>query len=113
MLSRSYSQLPHQRLVNVQVYRGTELWTDSVTPSFWGRYDKLICVGSLSKAFGLPGLRLGWLVTQPEMVDLACTRNLNNPPLLPMPVVYAGLLLPQRTTKPRSNGPMQAGIYRG
>lgn len=52
-----------------EVYRGTELHTDDITPSFWGRYDRVVCVGSMSKAFGLPGLRLGWLVGPPEFVE--------------------------------------------
>jgi len=52
-----------------EVYRGTERLTDEITPSLWGGYEKLVCVGSLSKAFGLPGLRLGWLVAPPAMVD--------------------------------------------
>lgn len=52
-----------------EVYRGTELQTDEVTPSFWGRYEKTVCVGSLSKAFGLPGLRLGWLIAPPDFVE--------------------------------------------
>jgi aspartate/methionine/tyrosine aminotransferase len=30
--------------------------------------NKVITVSSLSKAFGLPGLRLGWLITQDEMM---------------------------------------------
>ena len=29
---------------------------------------KVICVSSLSKAFGLPGLRMGWLITQDEIM---------------------------------------------
>ncbi len=31
-----------------------------------GRSKKVISVSSLSKAFGLPGLRIGWLITQDE-----------------------------------------------
>ncbi|MER5999722.1 aminotransferase class I/II-fold pyridoxal phosphate-dependent enzyme [Nonomuraea angiospora] len=58
-----------------EVYRGTERLTDEVTPSFWGRYDKVVCVGSLSKAFGLPGLRLGWLVAPPELTEAAWRRH--------------------------------------
>ncbi len=30
------------------------------------RSKKIISVSSLSKAFGLPGLRIGWLITQDE-----------------------------------------------
>ncbi len=29
---------------------------------------KVICVSSLSKAYGLPGLRMGWLITQDETI---------------------------------------------
>ncbi|MFF7337747.1 aminotransferase class I/II-fold pyridoxal phosphate-dependent enzyme [Streptomyces sp. NPDC008163] len=50
-----------------EVHRGTELLTDLVTPSFWGRYERVVCVGSLSKAFGMPGLRVGWLVAPEEI----------------------------------------------
>ena len=33
--------------------------------------DKVISVGTMSKPFGLPGLRVGWLVANPEIVE-AC-----------------------------------------
>jgi aspartate/methionine/tyrosine aminotransferase len=45
-----------------EVYSGAERLTDTQTPSFWGRYDKVLAMNSLSKAYGLPGLRLGWVV---------------------------------------------------
>jgi aspartate/methionine/tyrosine aminotransferase len=51
-----------------EVYRGSERHTDHETPSFWGEYHRVIAVNSLSKAYGLPGLRIGWLVAPPEMV---------------------------------------------
>jgi hypothetical protein len=44
-----------------EVYRGAELAGD-VTPSFWGRYDKVLVTAGMSKAFALPGLRLGWVI---------------------------------------------------
>ena len=51
-----------------EVYRGTELAGDE-TPSFWGMYERVICVNSMSKAYGLAGLRIGWAVASPEMIE--------------------------------------------
>jgi len=51
-----------------EVYRGTELASDE-TPSFWGMYERVICVNSMSKAYGLAGLRIGWAVASPEMIE--------------------------------------------
>jgi aspartate/methionine/tyrosine aminotransferase len=45
-----------------EVYRGAERERDAETPSFYGRYDKVLAQGSMSKAYGLPGLRVGWTV---------------------------------------------------
>jgi len=44
-----------------EVYRGAEREADE-TPSFWGSYDRLLVTCGLSKAYGLPGLRIGWIV---------------------------------------------------
>lgn len=52
-----------------EVYRGAERTQEEETPSFFGRYDKVIAVGSMSKAYGLPGLRVGWVVAPPNIVD--------------------------------------------
>jgi len=52
-----------------EVYRGAERLREDETPSFFGRYDKVLALGSLSKAYGLPGLRVGWIVGPPGMID--------------------------------------------
>jgi len=50
-----------------EIYRGAEL--DGVeTPSMWGRTDRVIVTAGLSKAYGLPGLRVGWIVGPPPTV---------------------------------------------
>jgi len=50
-----------------EVYRGAEL--DGVEiPSFMGMYDKAMVNGGLSKAYALPGLRLGWLAGPAETI---------------------------------------------
>lgn len=51
-----------------EVYCGAELEGDP-TPSFWGRNDRILVTNSLSKAYGLPGLRIGWIVAPPALVE--------------------------------------------
>ena len=58
-----------------EVYAGAERLTDEETPSFYGRYDKVIATGSLSKAYGLPGLRIGWAVGPADVVDAIWARH--------------------------------------
>ncbi len=53
-----------------EVYRGAEL-DGKETGSFYGLYDKTAVTGGLSKAYGLPGLRLGWLVGPEEFIAKA------------------------------------------
>jgi aspartate/methionine/tyrosine aminotransferase len=51
-----------------EVYRGAE-FDGSMTTSFWGGCDRILCTAGLSKAFSLPGLRTGWVVGAPKMVE--------------------------------------------
>ena len=51
-----------------EVYRGSER-DGNLSLSFYGSYDRVIVNGGLSKAFGLPGLRIGWVVAPPKLVD--------------------------------------------
>lgn len=57
-----------------EVYRGTEFHQEE-TPSFWREYDKVICVNSMSKAYGLAGLRIGWIVATPDMIESLWRRH--------------------------------------
>lgn len=57
-----------------EVYCGTELNGDE-TPSFWGMYNRVVCVNSMSKAYGLAGLRIGWAVASPEMIEALWRRH--------------------------------------
>jgi aspartate/methionine/tyrosine aminotransferase len=50
-----------------EIYRGAEL-DGRETPTIWGRYDRAFVTSGLSKAYGLPGLRIGWIVGPPSLV---------------------------------------------
>ena len=54
-----------------EIYRGAEVG-GSMAPSFWGRYEKVIVTSGLSKAFGLPGLRIGWIVAPAKTIARLC-----------------------------------------
>jgi len=62
----------HAWLLVDEIYRGAEVG-GPLTPTFWGSYDKVLITSGLSKAFGLPGLRLGWIVAPPKTIAKLCS----------------------------------------
>jgi aspartate/methionine/tyrosine aminotransferase len=58
-----------------EVYAGTERAGGAETPSFWGKYSKVVCTNSLSKAYGLAGLRIGWAVSDAETIEALWRRH--------------------------------------
>jgi aspartate/methionine/tyrosine aminotransferase len=58
-----------------EVYSGAERLTDAQTRSFWGQYERVLAMNSLSKAYGLPGLRIGWVVGPADVVDQIWARH--------------------------------------
>jgi len=53
-----------------EIYQGAEL-EGPRTPTFWGRYDKVLATAGLSKAYGIPGLRIGWIAGPKDFSALA------------------------------------------
>lgn len=52
-----------------EVYRGTDQVGPGISPSVADLSHRGISTGSMSKAFSLAGLRLGWIVAPPEVVE--------------------------------------------
>ncbi len=55
-------------IVADEIYAGAEL-DETSSPSFWGRYDRVVITAGLSKAYGLPGLRVGWAVGPRDFIQ--------------------------------------------
>ncbi len=61
-----------------EVYRGTDQKGDGMTASMADIYEKGISTASMSKAFSLAGLRLGWLAAPYEVIEqVAIHRDYN------------------------------------
>jgi len=57
-----------------EVYQGAER-DGRTSSSFWGSYDRVIVTNGLSKAYGLPGLRIGWIVAPAELASELWSRH--------------------------------------
>ena len=57
-----------------EVYLGAEIDRPR-TKSFWGLSDRVIVTSGLSKAYGIPGVRVGWMVGPPEVVASCWTQH--------------------------------------
>jgi aspartate/methionine/tyrosine aminotransferase len=54
-----------------EVYRGVDQVGDTLTVSMADLYERGISTGSMSKAFSLAGLRLGWIVGPKDLIHAA------------------------------------------
>jgi aspartate/methionine/tyrosine aminotransferase len=99
-----------------EIYRGAELGEQSETPTFWGRYDKVIVTSSTSKALAHAGLRLGWVVAPPGFI-YECMRRQDYTTIGSSPLsqfLAERLLRPERRTAvlARSRKILTANLHR-
>ncbi|MBI3681799.1 MAG: aminotransferase class I/II-fold pyridoxal phosphate-dependent enzyme [Acidobacteria bacterium] len=57
-----------------EVYQGAEIHRER-TPGFWGMSDRVIITSGLSKAYGIPGVRIGWIVGPKELIEKCWTQH--------------------------------------
>lgn len=55
-------------LLSDEVYQGAER-EGPRTESLWGGYEKTLVTNGLSKAYGLPGLRIGWALGPASLIE--------------------------------------------
>lgn len=55
-------------VVSDEVYQGSEHDPANAASTMWGRGDDVVVVNSLSKSYGLSGLRIGWLLATHDLV---------------------------------------------
>jgi aspartate/methionine/tyrosine aminotransferase len=55
-------------LLSDEVYLGAEIARPR-TKSFWGMSDRVIVTSGLSKAYGIPGVRIGWIVAPKDIAE--------------------------------------------
>jgi aspartate/methionine/tyrosine aminotransferase len=61
-------------LLSDEVYLGAEIDRPRTT-SFWGMSDRVIVTSGLSKAYGIPGVRIGWIVAPGELAADCWTQH--------------------------------------
>jgi len=61
-------------LIADEVYLGAEIHGPR-TRSFWGMSDRVIVTSGLSKAYGIPGVRIGWIVGPKDVVAECWTQH--------------------------------------
>lgn len=61
-------------LIADEVYQGAEI-DGNTTTSFWGMSDRVIIASGLSKAYSMPGVRIGWIVGPPELIAKCWMRH--------------------------------------
>ena len=52
-----------------EVYRGLNMIGNPYSESFADIYEKAISVGSMSKTYSLPGLRVGWICAREDLIN--------------------------------------------
>ncbi len=61
-------------LIADEVYQGAEV-SRPLTKSFWGMSDRVIVTSGLSKAWGIPGVRIGWIVGPSKLIAECWTQH--------------------------------------
>lgn len=84
-------------ILSDEVYRGLNLNGKSYSKSIADIYDKGISVGSMSKTYSLPGLRVGWVCAKEELIkEINKHREYNTISISTLDEFFASIALENR-----------------
>ncbi len=99
-------------ILSDEVYRGLNMIGNPYSKSIADMYEKGISVGSMSKTYSLPGLRVGWVCAREDLIaEINRHREYNTISVSILDDYFAALALENRDNLARRNFPiMKQGL---
>ena len=91
-------------ILSDEVYRGLNLFDNNYSKSIADIYDKGISVGSMSKTYSLPGLRVGWIAAREDLIkEINHQRQYNTISVSILDDYFSAIALENRTSIEKRN----------
>ena len=115
MLKRivNIAELNNVWVLSDEVYRGLNLFGEPYSVSIADIYDKGISVGSMSKTYSLPGLRVGWVCARADLItEISKHRQYNTISVSILDDYFASLALENRDNIAKRNFEIMKNGYK-
>ena len=95
-------------ILSDEVYRGLNLYGNPYSLSIADIYEKGISVGSMSKTYSLPGLRIGWVIGREDLInEINHQRQYNTISVSILDDFFASIALEQKSWIENRNSAIQ------